>query len=198
MSAPEPHYDVFLSHDHADVDAVEELGRTLVTQFAFKVWFDRWVCVPGESWQQAIAKGLDETATCAVCIGKETTRGWFQQEIEHALERQAVDTRFRVIPVLLPNAPDKAQDGLPGFVSLRTWVDFRPGHLDSRALHLLHHGIRGTPPGPWPPLADGIGARDTTLDEVERDLQALDRIRTLLHENVLIETQRRILHRRFQ
>jgi hypothetical protein len=62
---------------------------------------------------------------------------------------------------------------------------------------LLRHGIQGTPPGPWPPLPARSPAPDTTLDEIERDLQALDRIRSLLHENVLIETQRRIVSRRF-
>jgi hypothetical protein len=190
-------YDVFLSHDHNDADAVEDLGRA-ITDFGFSVWLDRWVCVPGESWQQAIAKGLNETTTCAVCIGKRTAQGWFRQEVERALDLQAGDHRYRVIPVLLPDAvAGDPHQLLPGFVGLRTWVDFRPGHRDARALHLLRHGIEGTPPGPWPPLPPCSAAPDATLLEVERDLRALDRIRSLLHESVLIETQRHILSRRF-
>jgi hypothetical protein len=191
-------YDVFLSHDHADADAVDDLGRVLAEEFGFSVWLDRWICVPGESWQQAIAKGLDGTTTCAVCIGQRTARGWFRQEVERALNRQAADHRYRVIPVLLPDAvPGDPETFLPAFASLRTWVDFRAGCRDPRALHLLQHGIRGTAPGPWPPLMTRSRMPDATLDEVERDLRALDRIRSLLHESVLIDTQRQILARRF-
>jgi hypothetical protein len=111
---------------------------------------------------------------------------------------QAADHSYRVIPVLLPNATDVDPDELlTPFVGLRTWVDFRPGPRDPRALHLMNHGIRGTSPGPWPPLLGRSSSSDKTLDEVERDLLALERIRALLHESVLIETQRHIVSRRF-
>jgi hypothetical protein len=194
MSPPGPHYDVFLSHDHDDAEAVEDLGRVLTEVFEFTVWLDSWILVPGESWQQAIAKGLNETATCAVCVGGRTARGWFRQEVERALERQASDQSYRVFPVLLPGASDEApEELLPAFVGLRTWVDFRPGLRDPRALHLIKNGILGTSPGPWPPMSP----MDTTLEGVKRDLWALEQIRCLLDPSVVIETQRRIVTRRF-
>ena len=38
-----------------------------------------------------MAKGLEEAASCAVCVGEKTPRGWFQQEAEKALNKQAND-----------------------------------------------------------------------------------------------------------
>ncbi|GAA0909645.1 toll/interleukin-1 receptor domain-containing protein [Virgisporangium aurantiacum] len=197
---PEPDYDVFLSHDHGDAVVVEELGRRLVTQFGFKVWLDRWVLIPGKTWQQEIAKGQDAAATCAVFVGASTAQGWFDQEVQRALNRQAAHSDYRVIPVLLPGAvAGDPVDSIPAFAELRTWVDFRAGLDDPYALHLIKSGIQGIAPGPWPPLADPLpGGGDVTLDEIERDLQALDRIKPLLHEAIILETQRRIVSRRFR
>jgi hypothetical protein len=68
----------------------------------FQVWLDKWVLIPGESWQQAMARGLEQAKTCAVCIGQQTPKGWFREEVERALNRQTKDASFRVIPVILP------------------------------------------------------------------------------------------------
>jgi hypothetical protein len=121
-------FDVFLSHHHADAGDVEELGRALRKKFEFKVWLDRWELVPGQSWQRAIAKGLREAQTCAVCVGDRAAHGWFRNEVERALDIQACNDRYRVIPVLLPSAgPGNPERLLPDFVRIRTWVDFRAG-----------------------------------------------------------------------
>jgi hypothetical protein len=80
-----------LSHPHQYGDWVEGLARRLEDEHQLRVWLDRWILVPGESWQQAMAKGLEEAASCAVCVGEKTPRGWFQQEAEKALNKQAND-----------------------------------------------------------------------------------------------------------
>src|SRR3954470_4515694 len=100
MSYSEPdgrRWDVFLSHSHRDADWVEDLAKRLEDERRVRPWLDRWVLVPGEPWQRKIARGLEEAASCAVCLGQHTPRGWFEREIEKALSRQAVDRRFRVI-----------------------------------------------------------------------------------------------------
>lgn len=192
-------FDVFLSHDHRDADWVEKLGRILTVKHGFKVWLDRWILIPGESWQQAIAKGLNETATCAVCVGPHTAQGWFRQEIERVLNIQASNSSYRVIPILSPDVTEALlSEIMPAFLDLRTWVDFRPGAEDPYALHILIHGIKGQAPGPWPPLSPAEPLSiDATLDEIERDLRALERLKPWLHETVIIEYERRILSRRF-
>ncbi len=66
--------------------------------------------------------------------------------------RVALDTRVRdkgrrVIPVLLPGAPDSKSLKLPRFLARLTWVDFRAGLNDENALYLINCGIKGIAPG---------------------------------------------------
>lgn len=48
-------FDVFLSHAHADAEAVETLGARLEDEAQLRVWLDRWVLIPGEHWQQKMS-----------------------------------------------------------------------------------------------------------------------------------------------
>src|SRR3974390_2276307 len=138
--APAKPYDVFLSHAHVDAALVEKLATILEDEHKLTIWLDKWVLVPGEHWQQGMAKGLDEAVSCAVCIGNKTPRGWFQEEIERALNRQTRDDKFRVIPVILPDGDRSLVDQ---FLELRTWVEF-PGTIDDAdAIHGLVCGIKG-------------------------------------------------------
>lgn len=181
--------DVFLSHSHADAAWVEALAGRLEDTNGFKVWLDRWVLVPGQSWQQAMARGLEETKSCAVLVGAETPAGWFQQEVERALDLQTRNSNFRVIPVLLPEAhPDR----VPAFASLRTWVDFRAGQDQDYAFHVLCQGIKGEPIGRWPP--NPPVPLDSNLNAYETRIRELARFRALgVHEEVIVEYERRIL-----
>jgi hypothetical protein len=182
-------FDVFLSHSHEDAEAVERLGAKLEDQAQLHVWLDKWVLVPGERWQQRMAKGLDQAKTCAVCISRNTPKGWFREEIERALNRQTKDAAFRVIPVILPDGDRTVVDD---FLELRTWVDFKAGIDDGYALHVLISGIRGVSPGRYPP---DESPRSLALDAERGKLM---KIRSLLEEqliddNVALEYQRRVL-----
>jgi TIR domain len=84
-------FDVFLSHAHVDAALVERLGIRLSDEAKLNVWLDRWVLVPGEYWQQKMAKGPNQARCCAVCIGTQTSKGWFRKEIERALNKQVRD-----------------------------------------------------------------------------------------------------------
>ena len=141
------YFDVFLSHSHADAEWIENLAIRLESEANFRVWLDKWILIPGSSWQQEMARGLEQTRCCAVCISDHTPGGWFKREIERALNRQAKDPTFRVIPILLPNADTI---NVNDFLELNTWVDFRypdPAY----AFHALVCGVKGLPPGRWPP-----------------------------------------------
>jgi tetratricopeptide (TPR) repeat protein len=142
----EKKYDVFLSHAHGDAEAVETLAGRLADEAGFEVFLDKWVLVPGETWQPALAKGLDQAASCAVFIGNKAHAGWFKQEVQRALNRQASEPTFRVIPVILPGGdPALVND----FLELRTWVQFKDGLGDKEAFHRLVSGIKGVAPGRW-------------------------------------------------
>jgi hypothetical protein len=144
----EDNYDVFLSHSHSDAAYVEKLAELLEDKKGLKTWLDKWVIVPGGSFQQEIVKGLEEAKTCAVCLGAKIAAGWFKKEYEAALNRQAEDQSFRVIPVLLPGADAEAVNI---FLELNGWVDFREEKDFEYALHRLTSGIKGVAPGRWKP-----------------------------------------------
>lgn len=183
--------DAFLSHSHDDAAWVEALAIRLEDEFGFKVWLDKWVLVPGKSWQQGMARGLEEARCCAVFIGANTPKGWFQQEIERALELQTRNPDFRVIPVLMPDADPNV---ISGFLSLRTWADFREGQDQDYALHVLRQGIKGEPIGRWPRNNDG--KPEGTLHKYEQRINELARFRSLgVHEAVIIEFERKILEK---
>jgi hypothetical protein len=139
-------FDVFISYSDRDAAWVEKMAARLEDEAHLHVWLDKWVLIPGESAQQAVARGLDQAKACAVFIGANTPLGWAREEIERALNRQAKEASFRVIPVLLPNASTVNVDS---FLELRTKVDFR--NIDpAYAFHLLVCGVKGVSPGRWP------------------------------------------------
>lgn len=186
---PDESFDVFLSHPHTEADAVESIGAMLEDDAGLKVWFDRWVLVPGDRWQQQMAKGLDRAGTCAVFIGSNTPSGWFREEIERALNRHAHDESFRVIPVILPGGDRSVVDE---FLELRTWVEFKNGLRDSHALHLLVCGVRGVRPG------RGVRAKAREPLAVDQLRQRLSQIRDLraerlIDQEIALEFQRRLL-----
>lgn len=186
---PPDSYDVFLSHAHVDADLVEKIGQKLANR-GVKVWLDRWILIPGDLWQQEMARGLDQASTCAVFIGQTTPRGWFQQEIQRALNRQTKEQQFRVIPILLPSGDATIVDD---FLELRTWVEFKEGHEDSAALHLLLSGINGVSPG------SNLQVDAEENEDVDRIREKLIRLRALREERLIDEiiaqdAQRRLLN----
>src|SRR5436305_8842157 len=152
-----PVYDVFLSHSTADKPAVEELARKLV-EAGIKPFFDEWELIPGEPSQEALERALDESRTCAVFVGSASLGPWQNEEMRSAIDEWVGDKTFRVIPVLLPGAPDPRERKMPRFLRRPTWVDFRAGLNDGEAFRSLLSGIQGKAPGP----GSGISAVATS------------------------------------
>ena len=178
--------DVFLSYSHDDAKLAKALA-TRLSASGFSVWFDKWSLVPGTSWQQGMAEGLKKAKSCGICIGSRVPEGWFQQEIQRALNRQSQDTSFRVIPILLPGADPVSVDD---FLELRTWVDFRRGMNDAEAFHILRCGILGVPPEQGPEQ-DPVAKTGPSRKAI-RGLARLRRLydEKLIHEDTWIEKQR--------
>ena len=109
-----------------------------------KVWLDKWIIIPGEPFIQALSKGLDQAKTCVVIIGCNTPKGWFNEEIGKALNKQSREKSFRVIPLLLPNAKSEF---VTDFLELRSWVKFLNNVDELRPFHELICGINGVSPG---------------------------------------------------
>jgi hypothetical protein len=170
---------------------VEELARRLEDEEGFLVWYDKWKLVPGDpSWQHEMARGLDQSKCCVVCIGELTLSGWFKEEIQRALNRQVTkDSSYRVIPLLLPGSNDENVDD---FLENRTWVDFRDDSNLDYEFHRLICGIKGEQPGRWPiPKSPSV----SLSNPVESKLSELRyyKEKGLIDENVHCEYQRKIL-----
>lgn len=80
------HYDVFLSHHSAEKPAVEFLARKL-EEVGVRPFLDQWYLIPGEPIQEALEAALDQSATCAVCIGSAGTGHCAHEEMRAALAR---------------------------------------------------------------------------------------------------------------
>jgi len=87
------HYDVFLSHHSAEKPAVEWLACKL-EETGICPFLDQWHLIPGEPIQEALEAALDQSATCAVCIGAAGTGPWANEEMRVALS--AASEGFRV------------------------------------------------------------------------------------------------------
>jgi hypothetical protein len=135
-------YDVFISYNWQDHTAVEFIARRL-REHGLTVFLDRWYLVPGRAWPQALEDALHACRAVAVCLGSSGMGPWQQREHDLALDRQARNPTFPVIPVLLPSA-----DPPLGFLGLNTWVDLRARLDDPLSLAVLVAAVRGEAPGP--------------------------------------------------
>jgi tetratricopeptide (TPR) repeat protein len=147
MAETQFNFDVFLSHSSKDKPAVETIARLLRDEHQIKAWLDKWNLVPGEAWQDALEDALDDSQTFAVFLGPSGIGPWENEEMRSAIEDRVQDKSRRVIPVLLPGAPDNKDLKIPRFLRRATWVDFRSGLDDKEALYRLFCGITGQAPG---------------------------------------------------
>ncbi len=120
---------------------VEAIGRELRTR-GLSVFLDRWYLVPGRPWPDHLEKVLSTCRAVAIFLGPSGMGRWQQREQYVALDRQALNPSFPVVPVLLPGA-----DPPLGFLSLNTWIDLREGVSDPRSLASLAAALQGEPPG---------------------------------------------------
>src|SRR4051812_42919102 len=148
MTATQVRFDVFLSHNSRDKPAVERIAERL-SGAGLAPWLDKWQLTPGGRWQEELGAGLDASAACAVFIGPADLGDWEIQEVALAVDRGATEHGFRVFAVLLPGVREPFDPNrLPHFLRSRTWVDFRRGYDDPRALQDLIHAVKGIPFGP--------------------------------------------------
>ncbi len=154
MATAKDRFDVFLSYNSVDKPDVEAVAQKLRSE-GLNPWFDKWRLIPVG---HGLADRLRECPTCAVFIGRQGHGDWSRAELLMVQDRANKETEFLLIPILLPGVPDPFDySKLPPFLAQRTWVDFRPGLDEERALHALVNAIRREPPGPD---ASGLAANE--------------------------------------
>ena len=143
-------YDVFLSHNSKDKPAVRTVAEEL-KRVGIRPWFDIEQLIPGKSWVKALQEAIPGIPCVAVFFGPAGVGPWEREEME-AFLLEFVSRGARVIPVVLPGAPQKPE--LPVFLRTKTWVDMRTWEKKrSDAFYLLVCGILGRSPGETPMAA---------------------------------------------
>ena len=182
-------YDTFLSHSHLDAEVVEHIARKLEDEHGLKVWLDKWILIPGELFRQALSKGLEEAKTCVIILGSTTPKGWFEEEVSKALNKQTKDKTFRVIPLLLPLSDSGYAND---FLELRTWIKFKQEINELRAFHELVCGIKGVPPGRKYSEPSISIINNELKDKLKQINELFDD--NLIEESIKIEFQRTLIH----
>ena len=131
-------FDVFLCHNSQDKPEVIEIANQLRSR-DIAPWLDLWELRPGFSWQELLENQISHIKSAAVFVGSSGLGPWQKRELR-AFLNEFTERDCPVIPVLLPNAPEKPQ--LPIFLKGMTWVDGRR----SDALDHLIWGITGVKP----------------------------------------------------
>lgn len=143
--APHPAYDVFLAYNSTDRPSVEALARRLRVA-GLEPFFDAWHLVPGHPWQEGLEEALLKSRACAVFLGTRGLGPWQHEEMRVALEVRVRDAGFRVIPVLLPGAPEPKAPPFPVFLRRLTWIRFASLD-DEEAYYRLLCAVRNEEPG---------------------------------------------------
>lgn len=137
-------YDVFLSHNSKDKDAIITLARRLKDE-GLSVWLDIWKLRVGKPWQDPMEKAIRESGSILIFIGESGFGRWENEEMRVAVEEQVRDPNYTVIPILLPGGKEEYLNDKP-LLRRNVWVDYRKGLDDSEAFYRLLSGIRGQDP----------------------------------------------------
>ncbi len=182
-------YDTFLSHSHLDAEIVELIAKKLEDNHQLKIWLDKWILIPGEPFIQAMSKGLEQAKTCIIIIGSTTPKGWFEEEVGKALNKQTKNKSFRVIQLLLPNTNESY---INDFLELRTWVRFKQSIEEPHAFHELVCGIKGIPPGRFNNELKNNSANTQLKNKLKQIKELYDE--NLIDESVKIEFQKMFIN----
>ena len=114
-------FDVFLSYNSKDREAVRQIREALKTR-GVRVWMDEEALPLGHTWQPHVTAALQKVRSAAILLGPAGFGDWQTEEAQLCLT-QGVKRRIPVIPVLLAGGP--SPEALPEFLRERTCLDLR-------------------------------------------------------------------------
>jgi KaiC/GvpD/RAD55 family RecA-like ATPase len=127
-----PVADVFVSYNHADRAAVQEISAALSLRglTTFADWKDLEAGLP---WPSKLERSLSAVRAVAIILGPSGLGPWQSREMYYALDAQLESQdAFPVFAVLLAGAEPPS-----GFLKLNTWVDLRRGISDESIEQLV-------------------------------------------------------------
>ena len=134
--------DIFISHQSEFKPWVEWLARMLEAH-GRGVFLDKWHLVPGASWVEGLAQGLQQARSAILVATPEAVNsGWVRLEHDKLMSRCTSEPGFRYLPLVFGQLP-----GLP-FLDTLQCVDCRDPAQYRDWFHRLMCGLDGKPPGP--------------------------------------------------
>lgn len=169
-----PEYDVFISYNSEDREPVRQITGKL-GQLGVKCWFDVEQPPDQAGFRKWLEGALERSGAVAVFCGPSGVGKYQEAEVDVAIDQQLRDQR-RVVPVLLPGAPDPQE--LSPFLRRNTVVEFRAGPDDQGALERLYESIMGRPvraESPVPsatPRSSGSNEVGITVEDLAKALRS--------------------------
>jgi len=99
-------YDVFLSFNSKDRDAVKYIAHYLANDADLRPWVDEWELSAGDIVVDKVYQGLEAAPVYAVFLGQQGEGPWQTPEIRTAVQNCVKDPQRRIIPVFLPESPE--------------------------------------------------------------------------------------------
>jgi WD40 repeat protein len=126
--------DVVISHHHDDAGAAQSLAARLAEQ----------------GLEAHLARGnpaddLSAALACLILVGRIELSDWAREVLAGAGAVASADPAFRLVPVLLPGAPDPFDPSLSHLAG-RTFVDLRTGTDDPHAVRDLMRAVGASSP----------------------------------------------------
>jgi hypothetical protein len=170
---------VFLCHNSKDKDEVKNLALVILKGGAIRAWLDTWEIPGGKDWEDHIRREFAASWSCIVLVGPHGLGPFQRKELEWAKVRAAVDTDYRVVPVLLPGVNKDALVELDEVLPRIHAVSLEQGWSTDEHVALLLKALRGDRPGP-PAFAISVAVSAEQWDAaLRRDDGAMLRGRAL-------------------
>ncbi|HYC59247.1 MAG TPA: toll/interleukin-1 receptor domain-containing protein [Thermoanaerobaculia bacterium] len=138
-------FDVFLSYNHADVEAVREIRERLAAR-GVRSFIDQEDLPIGKAFPAELERAMQNSRAVAVVFGKSGYGRWQHREIQYCLALQVESNGERpVIPLILDGAKPPT-----GFIAQNSWIDLSKGIDDASIERLVgaidKSGDVATPP----------------------------------------------------
>jgi formylglycine-generating enzyme required for sulfatase activity len=127
---------VFLCHASLDKPVVQELFKALKSEDWVDPWLDREKILPGQDWQAAIEKAVDEADVIIICLSNQSVMkdGYVQKEIRFAYDLALEKTEGTIF--LIPLRLDEVSL-IPRRLHTFQWMDYFGDQKQSEYLKLL-------------------------------------------------------------
>jgi hypothetical protein len=110
---------IFLSHSSKDKAFVRKLASDLKSNDV-PVWFDEWELKVGDSINQKIGEGINESGWLAVVISNNSIKSsWVEKELNAGLATELQKRQVFVLPIVIDNCD------IPIFLRDKLFADFR-------------------------------------------------------------------------